>query len=75
MNELKEAIKVVLGHGLAVTDFIHDIYWANGPIGCQEGDPVPYVISSQDDVKEQVYEEHEDIDNAVSLYLQRTGYV
>lgn len=75
IEETRAAIKTLLENNLMATDAFVSIYWANGPIGYQEGDPTPYVISSDDDLDSQIYEEYEDIDDAITAFLIQTGHL
>ena len=73
IKKIRAAVKTLLENNLLATDAFTSIYWANGPIGYREGDATPYVISSDDD--SEIYEEYEDIDEAITAFLMQTGHL
>lgn len=72
MSKVKEAVKTILEADLMVTDGWVTLYLANGPMGYREGDPTPYVVRMDDEPTE-VYEEHENVDDAIASFLVHAG--
>ena len=75
MSKIRESIKTLLENSLAVDDTYVNIYWACGGMGCQEGDPVFYVVSQSCcvDEEDEFYEEYEDVDEAITSFLRHAG--
>lgn len=68
-------LPLTLNNSLIVDDGAISIYWANM---VPEDEPAPYIITAAEDLVEMgkapgIYEEYDDIDEAVLKYLEHIG--